>query len=295
VAVDSSTLTPRTMFDDFPALSLLLLVPAIAAGCKRSIPPPDNPLESPEALRGAVQSRMEDLRDARFKEVVLEYFGDDRRIKVRQLILVERPDKIRVQTRVPGTNEIASLLVTDGDTFALHRREDNRYVTGPPTPANIDRLLPVDLSPPDIVRVMLGGAPWERFDAQPGTPTLEWDRRRGRYAYRVSTEEGGRLVMNVRPTDYGVTAVRQIDADGKTVYEYTTDDWERTGSVALPTRRRFVATDPNVDFSVDVGETELNVGFPARLFELSPPPGSDVVRVNAAGQTIPADPSGATD
>jgi len=263
----------------------LALVTALVllAGCPTKVPPPDNAIEEPAELRDAIEARTDQFRNARFKEVVLEYFGRDERVKVRQLLLVERPANVRVQTRLPGSNEIVSLLVTDGETFALHRRESNRYVTGPPTSENINRLLPVDLSAADIVRVMFGGAPWDRFDAEPGDPTLEWNGQRGRYAYSVATGDGGRLVMYVRHQPYRVEQVVEYGPGEAVVYRYETDDWEPVGDQTLPSYRRFVWPERDLDFSLAVGETERGIAMPDSLFTLEPPPGSEVRRVGEGG------------
>ena len=258
----------------------LLALVFVGTGCPRNIPPPDNALETPAELRAAVDSRLELVDTARFKEVVVDYFGEGERVKVRQLILVARPNLLRVQTRVPGTDEILSLLVSDGDTFAMHRRDTNQYFTGAATPENIARLLPVDLSTLDVNRVMLGGAPWDRFDAQSATPTMEWDRKQGKYRYSVKTDDGGELVMWARPTDYAVERVRQYNADEKVVYRYETDKWKDYENVALPAWRRFVWPERDLDFSMDVGETQINVELPDVLFELPPPAGSEIITVD---------------
>ena len=268
-----------------------LLVAPLLSGCPRKIPPPKNAIEQPEKLRSAVQARLSQFDDARFKEVVLDYFGKGERVKVRQLILVKQPDMIRVQTRLPGSNEIVSLLVSDGEKFALHDRRTNDYFTGPPTPKNINRLLPVDLSARDVVRVMLGGAPWDRFDSEPGEPSLEWDSRKGRYLYSVETDNGGTLAMEVRHPTHTVVAVREEGPDGELVYSYTTDDWTRFGQRRLPVWRRFVWPARDLDFSLDVGETQIGVGLPDSLFQLSPPPGSNIRRVDGDGSRQPTPPS----
>jgi len=255
-------------------------------GCPRRVPPPDNEIEQPAEMREAVTARTEQFSTGRFKEVVLDYFGKNERVKVRQLILVKQPNNLRVQTRLPGSNEIVSLLVTDGETFALHRREDNEYITGPPTPENINRLLPVDLSARDVVRVMFGGAPWDRFADQPGEPELDWDTKKGRYVYSVETGDGGRLRMQIRHPSHAVDSVTEFGPDDEVVYRYTTDDWERFGNRSIPTWRRFVSPPRDLDFSLDVGETELGVGLPDNLFQLSPPPGSTIRRVDGDMETI---------
>lgn len=250
------------------------------AACHKNIPPPQDAIDDPSILREAVDARLELLPDARLREVVLDYFGEDERIKVRQLILVKRPDKLRVQTRIPGTNEILSVLVSDGERFAMHERDTNRYYTGPATPDNIDRLLPVGLSARDVVRVMLGGAPWDRLDQEPGSPQLTWNRRTGRYRYSVRTATDGMLHVEIRPTDYAVVSMTETNPRGEALYEYETDDWERHGSASLPVFRRFVWPERDLDFSLDVGQTQIGVDLSDALFVLPPPAGSDVIAVD---------------
>lgn len=256
-----------------------LAIALLQTACGGKIPPPDNEITDPAELRAAIETRSSQIETARFKEVVLDYFGEGERVKVRQLILVKQPTYLRVQTRVPGTEEIMSLLVSDGETFAMHRRDTNQYFSGPATPQNIARLLPVDLSARDLSRVMLGGAPWDRFDASGGEPQVEWDAKKGVYRYHVAMSDGGTLSMRVRHTDFAVLEVEQTGASGDTEYRYKTDDWQKVGKVALPAWRRFVWPDRDLDFSLDVGETQVDVELPELLFELAPPPGSEVVPV----------------
>jgi outer membrane lipoprotein-sorting protein len=270
----------HALLDRGPALVLVTLLLALTTGCPKNIPPPENALETPDELRAAVDARTDQIESARFLDVVIDYYGEGERVKVRQLILVKQPNYLRVQTRVPGSDEILSILVSDGQTFAMHRRDTNKYFQGEATPENIARLLPVDLSARDVSRVMLGGAPWDRFESLGTEPQMQWDRREGKYRYWAETPDGGTLTMWVRHTDFTVEDVRQTDADEKVKYRYETDDWERTGNVAFPGWRRFVWPARDLDFSMDVGETQVNVELPKLLFELPPPPGSEIITVD---------------
>ncbi len=262
---------------------LLFCVVLTGASCKRNIPPPENEIKDTALLIGAVDARVEQFESARFKEVVLEYYQDQERVKVRQLILVSLPDKLRVQTRLPGSDEVMNLLVSNGESFAMHRRDTNEYMTGKPTQANIDSLLPLGLSAQDIVRVMLGGAPWGRLQ-QEGKPLhLEWNGRTGRYRLWVETQKKGRIWLEVRHTDFAVVEMVEEDAEGEVVYRYETDDWSGPSGLSLPEYRRFEWPAQKLDFSVEVGETQVNVELPDTLFEFDPPPGSQVIEVDDNG------------
>lgn len=264
-----------------PALLLSLILSALTLwGCPKDIPPPDNEIKDLGLLRAAVDARVESFSAARFKEVVLDYYGKDERIKVRQLILVRPPANLHIKTRLPGSDEVLNLLVTDENSFAMHQRDSNTYYTGSPTRENINRLLPVDLSAQDVVRVMLGGAPWDRFEREGGRATLTWDRKKGRYLALTTTRAGGTLSFEIRHTDFAVIEVRELSKDDKLLYHYTTDDWKRFGELSLPQYRRFVWPAKQLDFSLDVGETQVNIELPDTLFQFEAPAGSQIIQVD---------------
>lgn len=265
----------REMMWGAAALSMVMMW---SVGCK-NIKPPDNQIKDAQLLVAAISARVEQVESARFKEVVFEYYGEER-IKVRQLILVKAPDKLRVQTRLPGSDEIINLLVSDGQTFSMHRRDTNEYLTGAPTRKNINRLMPLDLSARDVARVMLGGAPLDRFGAEKGPLTLSWNSKKGHYRLATVTHKGGELVAHVRHTDFAVLGVEEFNAKGKSVYTYTTKGWETHSSVSLPDWRRFEWPGEKIDFSVDVGETQLDVELNDNLFEFPPPPGSRIITLD---------------
>lgn len=260
------------------SLLLFLLIPFIS-GCPKNIPPPKNQIEDPTELRAAVDARFSSFQSARFKNVVLDYFGKGDRVKVKQLILVMSPTYLRVQTRMPASDEIMSLLVSDGQQFSMHRRDTNEYFSGTASKENIAKLLPIELSAADVSRVMLGSAPWDRFDEQSSPPTLSWDGSEGAYKYKVDRNAGGELRMWVRHTDYAVVKMVETNTSGDEVYSYSTDDWKRYGNRALPEFRRFEWPDRDLDFSMEVGETQLDVELPESLFELPPPAGSRETRM----------------
>lgn len=258
-------------------LASLTILGTLGCGGK-DIPPPKNEIKDLTLLQNMIVGRVERFESARFKDTVLDYYGEQR-IKVRQVLMVKMPGKLRVQTKMPASNEMISLLVANEERFSMHKRDTNEYFTGRPTREAVNALLPLDLSPKDVVHVMLGGAPWDRF-ASSGKPLeLKWNRETGRYAISTVTRQGGRLSMEVRSGDFAVVEMKETNTKGEAVYTYTTKDWKQYGELSLPSYRRFVWPSKNLDFSIDVGETQLNVNLPDSLFEFAPPAGSKVIPV----------------
>lgn len=268
--------TARRILHATLALSALLILSA----CPKDIPPPSNAIKDYGLLRAASEARVEQFISARFKDVTLDYYGKDERIKVRQLILARPPGDLRIQTKLPGSDELLNVLVSNAQTFAMHQRDTNTFYTGSPSRENINKLLPVDLSAKDVVRVMLGGAPWDRLDRQGGTPAMRWDRQKGLYVVETTSPSGDTLCLELRHTDFALIEVKETNKAGKLVYHYTTDDWKRYEELSLPQYRRFVWPAKQLDFSIDVGQTQVNVDLPDTLFELDPPAGSEIIQVD---------------
>lgn len=274
------------MTKNLASIILLSTLLVFQACCTKDIPPPKNQIKDTGILKAAVEARVEQFKAARFKKVVLDYYGKER-IRVRQVILVKPPGKLRVQTKVPASEEIISLLVANEQQFSMHKRDTNEYFTGQPTRAAVNQLLPLNLSPKDVVHVMLGGAPWDRFMNEGNRVTLTWNRETGRYLVETKTRAGGKLMMEVRHTDFAVVLLEETNKKGDTIYKYTTKDWKRYGTLSLPNYRRFIWPAKNLDFSIDVGETQLNITMPDNWFELSPPAGSTIIQVGPQPNVAP--------
>lgn len=249
------------------------------AGCPRDIPPPDNQITDAAELLGAVRGTSTSVSQARFKDVRLDYFGQQGRATVRQLIAMSHPDRIRIQTYIPGMEDVAGMLVCACGRFAFHDRNEDVYYYGPATASNVARVLPVGLDCADLAHVMLGGAPHNRLDALGSAPALSWDRREG--LYRLEWDKTGaedeRVELLVRHGDWRVARMTTWDAAGQTRYDYAADRFARIDGLVLPEKRRFLAGEGE-DFSLTQEKVELDPDpeFPEAIFMLAPPTGSPV-------------------
>ncbi len=261
---------------------VLLALASMGASCGQPIPKPGDAIEDPLELLGAVRSATEAIVDARFLDVRLDYFGDQGRVSVDQLILMQRPDRIRIQTYIPGLGEVAGVLVCACGQFAYHDRQQNIYYYGPATAQNVGRVMPVGLGCRDLAGVMLGGAPHERLGDFAEAPSLSWDGEEGLYrlswaAQAVKGEEGdSRAELLVRHGDWRVAQMTTWTRDGEKRYIYTAKDFEKIGGAVLPMKRRFVVPQSDEDFSLTFGEVQLDPELAEELFELEAPGGSPV-------------------
>lgn len=261
-------------------IGVLLVLAALAiglSGCQRFMKRPDDAITEVVPLKQAMRDHGKNIDALRFPEVVLEYYGEGNRIKVRQLILVKGVDAVRIQTRVPASEEILSLLVTQNGHFTMHDRQSNDAYQGPSSPKNIARLLPVDLTPRDLVSILKGGAPWDKIEEaikKGGVEELTWDGTKGLSVYRVAAPGQGSLSVWVRHHDSATQEVEQRDEKGEVLWHYGAESWKSFGPLELPTYRRFVMPARDLDFSLETERVDLNPHLPDQVFELEPPLGS---------------------
>ena len=142
---------------------------------------------------------------------------------------------------------------------------------GAPTAEDMGRLLPIPLSPADLVRVILGGAPVDAIVDDPSTYNLEWDRHEGAYRLALPVDGGGSVVLFVAHASWEVTGGEGYDAVGERVYRFTTSRRRLEGG--LPSAIRFVLDEDGTDVSLDIESVTLNPTLPDILFELRPSPG----------------------
>lgn len=244
----------------------------------RQTPSPDGALTDPVELLEAMLTRLESIESSRMR-ATLEYYGDRGRARVEQAVLARTPNLLRVETLSPfGTS--LSVFMSDGETLTFYDLQEQSYISGAPTPANIARFVPFWMTGADLVRVLFGGPPLDSAVADADTYTLEWDRRAGDYRMTLPVESGGHLVLHVRHGSWVVSGAERRDADGDPVFELRTGDFERVSlgdsETTMPRRLRFIMEGEDIDISLDVDSIAMNVALGDALFQLAPPPGAEV-------------------
>lgn len=246
---------------------------ALSACGAKQYPEPDPGVESSQALIAEVEAR-DALLDSSRARAVMEYFGSEGRVRVRQALLVRRPGDVRLETLSPMDSTL-SVVVTNDEELTYYDLAGERAYTGAPTAQNLARLIPLWLSPSQIVDVVLGSVPFDLVGVSPDAWTLAWDTKKNAWRLDAETPEGGSMEFWVRHDSWVLAGARAKNEDGRVMWEIRTKDFERvsdgTHATELPTRIRFVMKDENVDVSLTVKEYQMNPELPDHLFELFVP------------------------
>lgn len=260
----------RTIF----LLSSLCAFALVMSACGAAQHPmPEPGIQRAEVLIEHVQQREQLLHSAR-AEAVMEYFGNDGRVRVRQALLARRPGNFRLETLSPMDSTLA-VVVTNDTELTYYDLADEKAYTGAPTAQNLARLIPLWLSPAQIVHVVLGSVPFDVVDAAPDAWSVAWDGKKNAWRLDADTLDGGTMQFWVRNESWVLAGARARDSSDNVLWEIRTADFERVSDgendTELPKRIRFLMNDEDLDVSLTVKRYEINPDLGEYLFELFVP------------------------
>ncbi len=245
------------------ALAALLLT-----GCPGRHARPDDFQADPAVFLSRIEARAAAVKSLT-AELSLEVWRGDERVRLKQLVALRRPDKLRVDSLSPFGQPL-STLTSDGETLAIYAQDEHRFYTGAATPENLARLVPIRVEPDELVALLRGGVPLGA--AERGT--VGWDAERGLYPLDL-VGPATRRRIHFDPEHLRVRAVRVWRGE-RLRYEARFTDYTGEGDAALPRRMRFESAEDEVRVDVSVADHRVNVELPDEAFQLEAPRGVPV-------------------
>lgn len=250
-----------------------LLVAAWLQGCGPTrFEAPRDAYDSPQALLAVARSQTEPLRALRMRSTVEVYAGGER-VKARQVVVARSPDRFRFETLSPLDTTL-SVVACDGGRVALYDLQAGRFLEGSATAENLAVVTRIPLSPPDLVRLLLGGPPALEAEAD---WRMNWDARLGGYRLERTDATGARQEVWLRHATGSLLAMRLTDSAGKVVLRVTTaapfEVSDGTDRVTLSRRLEVELPQEQTSLLVEVSTAQLGVELDDLLFELPVPRG----------------------
>jgi len=250
----------------FLAMAALVLLTG-GACTQRFTRPADAPTE-PGPILARLAERAAAVRSLSGM-LALEVWRGDERVRLRQLLLVVRPDKVRVDTLSPFDQPLA-MMASDGQTLTIYSLENKRYEQGPATTSNLSRLLRLPLSGDELTAVLAGGVPIPAGV----TPTLTWDAEAG--AHVLEFVDGRRRQrVSLEPAAWRLVELRAWDGDTPR-YVARFGDFDGEGLTAVPRRMRFEVPGESLRVDARFEDYTLNFTPPADAFTIPVPSGIPV-------------------
>jgi hypothetical protein len=213
----------------------------------------------------------------------IDHAGDRGRLRGDLLLIVSRPDRIRMDVVSPFGATLAT-LTSDGNRFALADLKDHHFYEGPSSACNIARLTSVPLPARVLVNLLRGVAPV--VEHQEGAASIVWDTR-GYYTIQIAGAQASQTIQLVpHPDDWNKpwtdqrVRVRHVSVSHKqwVLYQATLEE-HGAASTAKP-RVDPDGVEPDIPPSGGACEAEL----PKKL-HLEVPDQSDDVRLRYSEAT----------
>jgi hypothetical protein len=239
-----------------------------AAACQTPTPPGvllarDDP--RPAALLAALSSQRE-ARQAIRASARVSMSGQRGGSFARQLLLVERPARLRVE--VMGlVGQRVMVLATDGERYDLYRSETGDIERGEIHPGILHEVAGVPLTPEQAV-ILLLGAPDAMLPAAPADEAHAFADGALRLAWRTPAGLHHVLVLDAhhRVRHYGLRSQR-----GRDLLRVEYDDYRPLDGVPFAHRVDFDFPEADARAEVSFRSVELNPVLPDELFRLALP------------------------
>ena len=246
------------------ALFVALLL--AAAGCRTA--PTRLPLAAddprPSALLRAWQEGAESRRALR-GSARLAVDGAGPPVRARQLLVVERPSRLRVEVQGLLSQTLA-VLVTDGGRYQLFRAEDRSFESGEVHAGLLRQVASLDLTPEEAIDLVLG-AP--RLDAALA-PSRAYRTGDGEIGVELADPEGHLRERRIFDAQGRLRGVERLSEDGDVAWSARFDDYQPVGGVPFAHAIRVEAERHATRAELVLSGVELNPALPADIFQLRP-------------------------
>lgn len=252
------------------ALGLALLL----TGCPAPhIAQPDDFDDDPARLLASVERRAAAVQSLS-GEVSIEVWHGSDRVRLKQLLAVDRQGRVRIDALSPFGQPL-STLVSDGARLMIYSLEDKTFRIGAATAENMARLMPIRLEPEALSAILRGAVPVMPHDRA----TVTWNGREG--WYRLELLRGSRM-QRIEFEPEALRVVNLEQREGETArYSARFGAYSGSGDAVIPQRMRFEAPGPEGDalrIDLEVLDHTLNPELPPEVFTLEAPRG---VRIEA--------------
>ena len=211
------------------------------------------------------------------------YFGEKGRVRLKAVILGERPGHFRIETLSPFEQPI-DVMACDGARLWL--LSGDRLREGPATPENIARLLPLPLYPEEVVDVLLGGVPsGDRFQATQVEPAEE-----GQWRLHLAGANGERAQLLIDPVAKLVRRSALLDTDGKERVTVDFGDFSAPEGSAdgreMPQESVVKLPGRDFDMTIKLTKAQVDVALDPSLFRINAPPGVPLEALDSPGVQV---------
>ena len=259
--------------DLFGLVVLLLAVCLAAASCAPTRPVVETGLPGADGLAARLRQKQKDL--VRFAgKGSIEYHHGQAKYRFDFMVAAVRPDRLRLQAfDVVGRPVLT--MTTDGERIDYLDYSEKKFYSGPATPDNFERLLPLGLKVSETITLLSGGQPLSAYEEA----RLEAETALGRETWRLSLFRTGQKQVErlwLPPNSLEVSRAEVGPPDKAPQFRLTYSDYRDTPDkpgVPLPFHIEAADRIGRDELIVDYQEIRYNPELNQNLFIQTPPPG----------------------
>jgi hypothetical protein len=183
-------------------------------------------------------------------------------------VALRKPDSLLVRLEGPFGLDAGFLFLAQ-DTFVVYSSLENRLFRGHPSSARLRALLPVDVSPQQIVQAFAGAFIPDRMSLPAGPAELEDD-----VLLLRANCDGGRCTFAIDPVSMLVTRYLQYGEDGALIIEAQNSSIIEQDDCFAP--RRISVTFPASRSALSVSYKSITLNDPSPSFAFRVPPSPSI-------------------
>lgn len=245
------------------------------AGCTTVAPPPTAPAGPGKRWQASDLIDAIALRRSQFRSLRalarVDYSGPDGKTGFQEAILVQRPDRLRLET-LTILGAILIVTVNDKEIVGYHPRE-GLFLRGERTKENLFRYTQIPLELDEITMLLVGLPP---VDAK-----LTW---RQEESGVVFSADGRKTDFVAFESEQAVpTLWERFDDTGAVTLSARFSDYRKTAQGLFPSRIFVEAPPQRRKLDIRFEEPELNAALPAELFFQDKPVHAQELSIEALG------------
>jgi outer membrane lipoprotein-sorting protein len=244
----------------------------VLAGCAAQRPPapyaaPEK-LPTAEELAESLAQRRQAVQSVRGL-AHMRYRDGTQSTSSRQAVVVERPDRLRVE--VLSALGSVFVLTTDNGALTAYARSENTVYQGVASPENLARYAGLGMPVAALVDLVLGTPPPSQSDGA----TVGFDPNTGWIGLSESVPDGLRVTWFSQA--HVPVLVEQRDGDGTVLWRARFGNHEDHAGLLVATSIGLEVPSASRAVEITLEGVDVNPQIDESLFALQPPPGSKVV------------------
>jgi outer membrane lipoprotein-sorting protein len=253
-------------FLQMQTLVVILCSGQILACASHPYSAPINPYTQGDVILAASQQQVAHVKTLAVLSRI-DYQGKQGRFRTQQNIAIKRPQQLYIHTQ-GAVGELVSTFTVNKDSFQLLDARQNKFLTGPSTPENLQRFLPIPLAPDQLIQIFMGRLP-KVVDAN---YEVEFNPTDGLYHVEAKSDSM-RQWATLDPTHLTLKSFK-LWSGQKRIVKIVLDHYKHDPILRYPQSIKVESKQEVIE--IKINDAIINGELADSLFQITPPDGVEI-------------------